>query len=292
MFTSDEFDRIQKEFKVRQISRKQKLIKIWGFFLSIIIIAIVSLIVIFPKQFSNGDTVWILPTYGGILLLGTLTGFLISLKYVSEKPFFEYLYDVIIDKINQHEGLFLKYTPYDKTSRDFNKTGGLFTPYANVNVKRHIEGMTSDQHEFHIYDTMLTTSTNNGQQTHFDGIYFVLNKSTHTIVQVRTNGKPRVKGHKYVKVDTQSELNVFKEVDHNISSLDYKYLNFIEKLSQNLDIKRVYFSSVEHQLHLALWYKNHPGRKLKNISYETLNKLTEYFLSEFKLMEDLLEIDE
>jgi hypothetical protein len=291
MFTVDEYNRIQKEFDHRQMKRKSKLLKIWGFFLSVVVVAIISLIFIFPKQFDNQDTVWILPTYGGIFLFGTLTGFIVSLKYASEKPFFDYLYDVIIDKINQYEGLFLKYTAYDKSSRNFNKNGGLFAPSASATVKRHIEGMTSDQHEFHIYDTMLTTSTGNGQQTHFDGVYFVLNKSVKTTLQVRSNGKPRVKGHKYVKVDTQNELKVYKEIEQYMNSYDYKYLNFIEKINQNLDVKRVYFSSINQQLHLAVWYKKNPTRKQKSISFETLNKLSQYFLSELKLMEDLLEVD-
>jgi hypothetical protein len=291
MFTKEEFDRIQKEFNNRQLKRKSKLIKIWMFFLSVVVVAIVSLIFIFPKQFDNQDTAWILPTYGGVFLFGTLTGLIVSLKYASERPTFDYLYDAIIDKINQYEGLFLKYIAYDKSSRYFNKNGGLFAPSASANVKRHIEGMTSDQQEFHIYDTMLTTSTGNGQQTHFDGIYFVLNKSAQTIVQIRTNGKPRVKGHKYIKVDTQSDLKVFKEVDQQLNALDFKYLNFIEKINQNVEVKRVYFSSINQQLHLAIWYKKHPARKQKNVSFETLNKLTQYFLSEFKLMEDLIEVD-
>lgn len=292
MFTIDEFNRIQKELKIRQIKRKQKLIKVWGIFLGLTIITIISLILIFSNQFNSSETSWILPTYGGIVLLGTSTGFFISLKYVSEKPIFEYLYDAIIDKINQHEGLFLKYTAYEKINRDFNKSGGLFTPHANVNDKRHIEGMTSDQHEFHIYDVILTTSSNNSQQTHFDGIYFVLNKPTQTVIQIRTNGKPRVKGRKYDKVETKSELKVFKETDQHMNSLDYKYLEHIDKISRNIDIKRIYFSSVNRQLHLAIWYKNHPARKQKNVSFETLNKLTQYFLSELQVMENLLEIDE
>lgn len=292
MFTNDEFRKIQRELKERQIKRKQKLLKVWGFLLSISVIIIISFVFIFPDQFKSSETAWILPTYGGIAFSITLIGFIVSIKYISEKPIFEYLYDQIIDKINMHEGLFLKYTAYDKTSRDFNKKGGLFTPLASVNVKRHIEGMTSDQHEFHIYDTILTTSSNNSQQTHFDGIYFVLNKPTQTIVQIRTNGKPRVKKHKYVKVETQSELKVFKEIDQHINNLDYKYLNYIEKMSKSTEIKRIYFSSKENQLHLAIWYKKHPTRKQKSISLDRLNILTERFLGEFQLMEDLLEIEE
>ena len=291
MFTLGEFEQISSEFMEEQKTRRKKLQNIWGFFLGLTVSITILLIIVFPNQFKDGSTAWILPTYGGIALVTTLLGFLISLNFLSEKPFFTFLFPEVIQKINQYEGLYLEYIPYDKIDKEFNKIGGLFTRMATVRTRRHIKGQTEDHHSFDIYDCTLTTSSGNSQQTHFDGTYIVLEKSLNTSIQIRTNGAPKLKGVKFHRLEEFENLRVFKEAEQNMSNIDHLLLRFVEKLSSYSKYKRVFLSVIDGQIHVALWYKKHPARKQKTINLEILNKLTEHFMSEYQLVNEITSID-
>ena len=291
MFTQNEFEQINIGFKSKNTNKRRYLVKVWrvllGFTTSIIVIAIFM----FPKQFDNEDTSWILPLFGGISLLTMFIGLLISTQYHSEKPFMEFIIDEIIQKINSYEGLFLKYKAYDKEDREFNKVGGLFTRFASVHVKRHISGDAEENHLFNIYDCRLITSSGNSQQTHFYGVYFVLNKQFNTSLQIRTNGSPKLKGAKFSRQEGFEGLKVYKEKEQTMTNIDHTLLTFMTKLSENKDYKRVYLSVIDGQIHLALWYRKHPVKKEKVITLEGLNRLSAYIMSEYQMINVLSQID-
>ena len=291
MYTKDEFERIHRDLKKEQLKRKQKLLKIWGILLGITILLIALALIVFPDQFKNTDTAWILPVYGGIFLSVSLIGFLVSFNFLSEKPFYEYLYPTIIDKINREEGLFLTYEPYEKGKFEFNKIGGLFTYHALARVKRHIKGHTEEQLDFDIYDTTLTTSSNNSQQTHLDGIYYVLHKKLETKIQVRTRGKARIKGIKFEEVETRQNLKVYKEVKTHLNAIDYKLISFVENIEKANHLKQIYLSVVEDEIHLAIWYKIHPAKKQKKMTINILNQFYEYFMSELEQVQAIANLE-
>lgn len=291
MFTSDEFKSVNREFLYKQAERKQKIIKIWGYLLAITIVVILIIIAVFPNQFKSSETVWILPTYGGMLLLTTLVAFLVSFKYLSEKPFFEYLYSEIYKHINKTEHLNIEYKAYDKDDITFNKAGGLFTSFASVKVKRHIKGETKEYKSFNIYDCMMTTSNGKSQQVHFDGVYLVLEKQANTTIQIRSNGAPKLKGLKFDKQDENEILKIFKEKGDYTTDIDKAYINFMNELSKKAEYRRVYMSIVDKEIHLALWYKKHPARKQKDISVDSINKSLNYFMSEYQLINDIAAIN-
>jgi len=291
MFTAIEFKRIHRKFKEVQSKRKQKIQKTWGIILGITVVILIAFIVIFPKQFQNPATVWILPTYGGMVFLVALIGFLVSGRYLSEKPFFDDLFPQVYNKINITEGMTLDYKAYDNEDKGFNKIGGLFTRIASVKIRRHVLGTTEEQHRFNIYDCLMTTSNGKSQQTHFDGVYFVLEKNVNTSLQVRTNGSPRLKGIKFDKQPEFQEIRVYKEIEQTMKSIDNQFVRFVSDLSRNQEYKKVYLSIIDGQIHLGLWYKNHPARKQKMMTVETLNSLYTFFLNEYKLLNDIEKLD-
>lgn len=291
MFTTSEIDVITTEYKKRQTERRKKLKKIWRTLLLITVIIVIMFVVLFPNQFDTGGTSWILPTYGGIALVITLLGYLISTKFNSVKPMYEYLYDEVIEKINRHEGMFLRYTAFETENVEFNKTGGLFTRHSSLRVKRHVEGDTENHHHFNIYDCTMTTSSGNSSTTHFDGIYFVLHKQVNTMLQVRSNGSPKLKGIKFHRIQEYPTLKVYKELEQQLLSIDKMYIDFITKLSESTEYKRVYLSIVDGEVHVALWYKKHPTRTLKNTSLQSMNTVATQFLDEYKLIGELADID-
>lgn len=291
MFTLSEFNKIKSEYLKKQNDRRKKLKAIWGILLGFTVLLILFFVILFPNQFKDGETAWILPTYGGMALATTLIGFLITIQYTSEKPFFEYVYKEVYNKLNMDEGLFFEYYPYKKTSREFNTNGGLFTRLASVKSRRHVKGRTEDQIPFDIYDCTMTTSNGKSQQTHFDGTYIVIKKQLHSIFQVRSNGSPKLKGVKFDRVEEAENIKTYKERDKDLTNLDLVYLRYINRLKENLQYKRVYFSIVDGEIHLALWYKKHPARKQKSFTIETLNKVYNVFYDEYKLINEINEID-
>lgn len=291
MFSTSEYDRINIEYKRRQNERRKKFNTIWGVLLGITLLLIGILIYLFPNQFDNGDTVWILPTYGGILLVTTLVGFIVSLGFTSEKPFFEYVYPEVYEKLNLTEGLFLEYNSYEKGNREFNTKGGLFTRIASVRTRRHVKGFTEDQVQFDVYDCTMTTSSGKNQQTHFDGTYFVIHKQANTILQVRSNGSPKLKGVKFERKDEVDYIRAFKEKEKDLSNLDLTYVRYISKLRESPEYKRIYLSVVDGEIHIAFWYKKYPARKLKDFSVEALNNVYNIFFNEYKLAHEIAEVD-
>jgi len=291
MFTSSEFDRINQEFMKKQKERKSKLLKVWGTLLALTVGLIIFFIILFPKQFESGGTAWILPTYGGMILLTVLIGFSVSMSFTSEKPFFEFLFHEVIQKINMYEGTFLEYHAYEKKAGGFNKEGGLFTGFANVKLRRRLSGQTEDHHKFDIVDCIMTTSNGKSQQTHFDGTYFILDKRVSSSLQVRTKGSPKLKKVKFDRLDQIESIRVYKEREQQVSNLDHLYIEYIKRLSERLEYKNVYFSIVDGQLHLAIWFKKHPIRKSKPLTLEKLNSYANEFMNEYRLINELAKID-
>lgn len=228
MYTQYEYEMIIKEFNEKQNIRRKKLKKIWGILLFSFSVILLTGIILFQIYASDDEIAWIFYIFLGIIVLIMSIGLLASYTYVSSKPYFEYLFPSIIQKINDEEGLFLTYQSYLKLDKTFNEKGGLFTRYASLSTKRCVKGYDSDQHEFRICDVLMTTSSGNSQVTHFDGSYFYLEKEGQTNLQIRTTGSPKLKGVKYKKIDNESTLKIYKPLEQELQTIDYKYLDFME----------------------------------------------------------------
>ncbi len=291
MFTTNEFERINNEFKEVNRSKQKQLKTIWGTLLGSVVLIVGILVFLFPDLLEDRDTVWILPTYGGVLFVVTLVGFIISNNYLSEKPFFEFLYPQVINKLNMSDGHNFEYTAFEKGGKEFNKRGGLFTGFASVKIKRHISGVSEQNHSFDIYDCTMITSSGNSQQTHFNGVYFILKKDINTTLQIRTNGSPKKKGIKYDKHKDIDDIKVYSEQGKTLMNIDHSYLNFMRKLRENENYNKVFLSIVNNEVHLGIWYKKHPARRHKSIDLNTLNQMIKYFQSEYKLINEIDNID-
>lgn len=292
MYQHNEIDRLKTEFNTKQIERRKTLKSAWGILLLIAIVLVVIFIFAFPNQFKDGETAWILPTYGGVALLILLIGYLSSIRFISEKPVFITLYKSLYDKINMDEGLYLEYEAYSKTAKAFNKEGALFTPYASGMVRRHVKGVSSNDNNFNIYDCILRTSSGQNSTTHFNGVYIALDKTLNTTLQIRSNGSPKRKGTKFDKQEEYTEFKVYKPQGQNMTSLDHTLVQFMTGLKQDLNYRRLYLSVQDNKVNLALWYKKHPARKINSINIDVVNAVYTYFLSELELVNKLEQFGE
>jgi hypothetical protein len=291
MFTEYEFETIKKEFNEKQNLRRRKLKNIWGILLFSFSVMLIVGIILFQRYASDDEIAWIFYFFIGTTVLIMGIGLLVSMTYVSSKPYFEYIFPSIIQKINDEEGLFLTYQPYLKLDKTFNEKGGLFTRYASLSTKRCVKGYASDQQAYQICDCVMTTSSGNSQVTHFDGSYIFLEKEGQTELQIRTTGRPKLKGVKYKKVDHGSQLKIYKPREQEFNIIDKKYLELMESIKKDERYRQLYLSVNKEGMHLALWYKKHPLRKKKPLSKSLLNQYQNDFMNEINYVYKLEAID-
>lgn len=290
MYKTYEFEALKKEFNQKQKIRRKKLVKIWGILLFVSLIVLVVSMVLFQVYAADDEVRWVLFFIFGTTSLTMGVGLIITLNYTSTKPYFEYIFPTLVQKINDEEGLFLTYKAYPKSDKSINEKGGLFTRYASISTKRCLSGYSSDQYPFSICDLIMTTSTGNSQVTHFDGSYLYLEKEGQTELQIRTTGSPKLKGVKYVKIDVDSNFKVYKPVDLVLNDIDRLYITLMESLKKDDRYRHLYLSVNKEGIHLGIWYKKHPIRKKKPLSIELLNQYQADIIKEIKFVNQLEEV--
>ncbi len=247
---------------------------------------------IVPDILKITPFMYLIPIYGGIILAVLIIGILVSKYGISEKPAFEYLYPQVYKKINFDEGLYLEYVSYEKIKQTFNKEGGLFNRFARVATKRHIKGFSSNQIEFDIYDTVLTTSNGKSQTVHFNGVYYIVRVNTNSYLQVRTKSSPKLKGVKFNRQKEIEDIRVFTEDEKQLLNTDYQYINFVKKLLSYEEYKHIELSVIPNEIHLGLTYFKHPTRKQKDLTFEKVNNIMNVFKNELKLAESIASINQ
>ncbi len=287
MFTSYEFEKINSEYN-RQIKEKQtKALKIWApiFLISVIVIVIIISSTDWIKSEPGSILV---PVYGGIAVIGSLVAILVSKFGISQKPAFNYLYKEIYDKINADSGNKIKYYPFEKTDNDFIEKGGLFSGYARVKTNRHVIG-NFEGTEYHILDCMLITGSGKNQTVHLNGIYYYFKEKSNTLLQVRSNGRPHYKGHKFEKVDSSDIFKVFVEEGKTIQGNDRQYIHNLSETKNRLNAKKIYFSKTIDEMHFA-YVPVKQIRKQNNLTLQRLNELYSFFEDEVIVVKELMTV--
>ncbi len=291
MFIKSEFEIIKKAYDIQLKGRSKKVLKVWKICFASFIALLGMLFLIVPGIMKITPFMYLIPIYGGIIIVVLIVGVLISKYGISEKPAFEYVYPEIYKKINFDEGLFLEYTPYEKIKHTFNKEGGLYNRFSRVSTKRHVKGFMSDQIEFDIYDATLTTSNGKSQTVHFNGVYLIVKVNTNSYLQVRTKSSPKLKGIKFNRQKEIEDIKVFTEDEKQLLNTDYQYINFVKKLLSYEEYKHIELSVIPNELHLGLTYIKHPARKQKDLTFEKINNIMNYFKNEIYLVESLANIN-
>jgi hypothetical protein len=193
----------------------------------------------------------------------------------------------IVTKINDEEGLYLSYEAYPKLDKSFNEEGGLFPKGVSISCKKVINGFSKEQDTYQIIDCSMTTSTGNNQVTHFYGTYIYLKKASQTELQIRTNGSPKNKTVKYVKLNEVESLKIYKPIGNELLEIDQRNIGFVNGLKRSETFRHLYLSMNKESIHLALWYKKNPLRKKKQFTLEVLNDYLKSLNYELNLVKEL-----
>jgi len=233
-----------------------------------VLTCIASLSIFLIITYGSNQTLLFIPIIGLFSISLLIYG--IGSSVVNSKIKNTYLNNEVINLYNNEQGTFIKYDSKIKIKRDFNDNMGLFNKFANVSAKYRITGDSGNHHDFSIMDCTLITSNGKSATVHFDGIYFIINVQTSKYFQIRTNGKPHLKGKKFVKI-LDAEAHSFILEDDPQGYIDPKYYNIFNSVKNKIDSKALYLASNMDQVHLGVVLKN--KQKLStNITYETFKE--------------------
>jgi len=267
MFSESEFEYILSEYKVIQ-NEKMKKHKIISVLLTITLTTI--LIFLYVMEFaSTGPANILIPVYFGIAIFLSLIYISFSFGVGGTKAFYEFVVKKVIDKINFHMELDLVYSSNKKTQFPHNKKSGLFSRHCRSVTRMYIKGKTSEDTEFELFELSLVTSNGKNQQTHLNGIYIVLKNNTKIVQQIRTHGRPHLKGTNYSKDETDSEYRVYTKEDMFVSDSDETYLDLFSRVMRDTEKQKGYLSVIENETHFAL----HPFKlyKYRRLTLENIN---------------------
>jgi len=287
MFTTSEYGFIEEEY-TKLLDSKTKKPKVVSSRL-FMIFAILIILVLFSGIMKNEPWDLIVPIVGSIIFLILIIFLLISFKYTSEKPFYEYIVKKIIDKINYNLDLNIQQMEIVKTKYDFNSKGGIFTRFSSTKVRMHLQGHSVHGKPFDLYETILITSDGKTQTTHLNGVYIVTPSNENFYQQIRTNGSPHLKGNKYDLIEKTDEFRNYLDKDTKMISVNDQYVNLFKKLHQSLGYKKAYMSIVEKEVHFAI----QPVKlyEYKELSFEKINEAYDEIKNLIELV-DKLEIND
>lgn len=230
-----------------------------------------ALVIYFLSSGGYSIELILIPVFGFILI--SVFTYAIGMYNITSKTQISFLNNEVINLYNNEEGTFIKYEIKPKINREFNEKMGLFTKAANVYVKYMISGDSANHHNFNIMNCRLISSNGQNSTVHFDGFYIIINAKTSSTFQLRTKGKPRLKGAKFVKLDRTEPLSFLLEEDPN-NYIETKYYDMFDSIKSNIDCKALYISSNKEQFHIGII----PKEKLKfpsELDYETFKEYSD-----------------
>ncbi len=278
MFSESEYEYILNEYTAIH-NEKMKKHKIISLLLMIGLLAIVSLLYVLGLTSEDPWNI-LIPVYSGIIFIGLLIYLLFSYGTGSSKAFYEFVVRKVMEKINFHMELDLKYSTNKKTEFLFNKSSGIFSRFCRSNVRMHIKGSSLEDKQFELFELTLITGNGKNQHTHLNGIYIVLSNETNILEQVRTHGKPHLKGTNFQKIESDFRYRVYLNEDLDERDLNEKYIDMFSRVMDDSVKQKGYLSVIENETHFALHpFKLYKYRKLTleniNIVYDKIKLLIE-----------------
>jgi ABC-type multidrug transport system fused ATPase/permease subunit len=279
IFTNQEVDRIKTEMKKKQNQRSFKIRLIWGCVLLFFIILMVIYQTTHWKRVDENSIALINIT---ILLFIFAIVFFISLFYVSEKNYYDYLCETVYKKIETDNQISLDYEAYDK-DRTFLDQGKVLSSFAKTLNRRHLTTQTKSGVVFQIRDCFMSSGVRY-QTKYFEGLYIIVHINLNEAVQIRTHSKPDNSiGEKLKLVEKIDDLKVFKPIDENMTSIDKILVDYVKELQNTGHFDHIYLGVLDEEVHLVLSFYSQAITKDVEITKDKLNNLYKNLYSEYKL---------
>ncbi len=137
-----------------------------------------------------------------------------------------------------------------KVTRTFNQEMGLFTRGASVQTDYLVKIAHKDL-DCEILYCRLITSNGKSSTIHFNGFYAIFQHKSDDFFQIRSRGKPRLKGVKFKRLIRYPEKVFIPEIDIR-EYLEEKYLYAFRNINNKMLLGNSYLASNKEAVHLAL----------------------------------------
>jgi hypothetical protein len=283
---------IKTNFNKAQKKRQTTMAVIWG--VSFVMFTGLLTYLLFLHDFEGAESQGAkiaAYTFPIVFMVGSVIGFVTSFNFVSEKPFIQHVFKSVIENINEEENTFYTFESYIKNSKERIKLihdSGIF-PSAAVFTNYEVTGYTKEQNKFTLYDLRLVSSNGQSTSVHHDGLLFEMDTLLQKTLQIRTQGKPYVKGVKYEKQQQVDRFSIYKPREDQNHHHDEQFLQFMQNEFNDQNIKQVYLSVNNNKIYLAISFKKHPGRKQKSLNADSIKNIETFFHKQFALINQLEE---
>ncbi|MCF7926367.1 MAG: hypothetical protein K9L74_02155 [Candidatus Izimaplasma sp.] len=217
---------------------------------------------------------------GFLLLIGGILQ-LIFYLVKPEKPTFNYLYEKMINDINEDTSndYTITYEAYVK-DKEVIRRAGVFSRFVSKHFRFKLKFYNDNNKQITVYNSYLYSQTNNARVTYLDGYYIVIPSENNLKFQLRKKSKPRLKGTKFKRVKKDSDIRVYKEEDAKpVIKKDYVDLYYMKM--HNPDVKKIIVAGIEDEIHVALEEENIP-KKVTKLDIKEYTYLKETLLKQLR----------
>ena len=212
----------------------------------------------------------VLSATGGLSLMVLLIVYLVSTYGGRKHLMYDLIYQRAIQLYNQEHDETYRYESRPKLDKAFNVDMGLFTRFATIYSNFRAQGL-DPQNTPIVQQCRMVTSNGKSSQIHFDGIYIILPISGIPTQQLRSSGRPALKGIKMEKLEDY-DMKAYRPQETPDITIHALLMGVYQELPDMFDIKHHYVGSNGSQVHVALWFKKQPSLP-KTIEYHTLEEL-------------------
>ncbi len=186
----------------------------------------------------------------GLFIGSWLMTLMFEIFYVSEKPYYEYLYPKVVDDINTSEPVLFLYQPFPK-QKDFFYESNLYPVFSAKLLNSKLSFESKYHFAVDVYDTLVY---NPGQKrvSYLNGFYYVIKDYHAPVFQLRTFHSPygKLKYNRLTDID-----NVRAYVTPDQFDIDAKYLRLYTLIKEVFESPSVSISSTGKQLHIGITLK-------------------------------------
>jgi hypothetical protein len=286
MFTNYEAISIIEEYN-SQVSQKAKKLRM---IMALTAIALTLILVWIVLTINTETEVKIfIGVLGGFIIVGFLLVLFFSSVIMGSSVTFNFLFPKVFEKINADMNLELDYKTKNKVDNAFLQEGNIFTKHARVYSYRDVSGRTENNNRFQILDCSLITGGGQYQQVHLNGIYMYFKVQSDVSVQIRTHGKPQGRNLGLEKYEPVEEAKVYLPSGKTMDTQEKLLLQKFKELKLRLNLKYLYISLSDNNLHLA--YVPKPSLRAQNkVTPDKLNQIYQAFKSELDMIDDFVNL--
>jgi hypothetical protein len=165
--------------------------------------------------------------------------------YIVERPLYTIVIKDIVNRIALDKQMMIDYDTYIK-EKDLIKRSGLFPKGASQTNRFSLSFSTDNHTQVRLFYAHVYTQTNNSRIDYLKGLYIIVTCINQDVFQIRSKGRPRLKGIELEKLKLEKGLTIY---DHHPQE-NHPYLQLMEALKERFN--QVDIGGIEDEIHFAI----------------------------------------